>query len=740
MAHIPQFIRDLALILGAAGVITLLFKRLKQPVVLGYILAGLLVGPNFHLFPTISDVDDIRIWADIGVIFLLFALGLEFSFKKLIKVGGSAGITGIVEIACMFCLGYITGKFLNWPPFDCIFLGGIIAISSTTIIFRALDELGLKSQKFATLVLGVLVIEDLVAILLLVLLSTVAVSRQFEGMQMLFSIFKLLFFLSLWFITGVFILPTFMKKTSRWLSSETLLIVSLALCLGMALLADGVGFSTALGAFLMGSLLAETTQAERIEHLVSSVKDLFGAIFFVSVGMLINPALLKQYMWPVLLLIVLVVVGKTVFVSLGALLAGQPLKQSVQAGTSMSQIGEFSFIIATLGVSLKVTSDYLYPIAVGVSVMTTFTTPFMMKLAEPLYRFIEKILPAKWVASLNRYSSNTQTLQSESDWQKVVRSYLQLMLSNAVIIIACILLASYYVEPFFERQFGNILVARISAVVLTLAITSPFIWALTARKMRGLAYKELWLDSKYNHGALLLLELARNFVAIICWGFLLNRFFSFYISVIGTLIVMPVVLLLFRRKLEKFYGRIQTRFLDNLNKKDQRQNAPTFWDAHLAEFIVSPYAAYAGRTLQDLGWREKYAINIAYILRADKTIPTPSRYDKLFPYDKIGVVATDQQLQAIKGVVENDDFVSVGATDEEKEHIGLMSIVIDEHTRLKGLSIRESAIREKTNGLIVGVERNNQRVLNPSSDTIFEWGDVVWLVGDKRKIRENYVR
>jgi CPA2 family monovalent cation:H+ antiporter-2 len=457
--------------------------------------------------------------------------------------------------------------------------------------------------------------------------------------------------------------------------------------------------------------------------------------------MLINPALLKQYMWPVLLLIVMVVIGKTVFVSLGALLAGQPLKQSVQAGTSMSQIGEFSFIIATLGVSLKVTSDYLYPIAVGVSVITTFTTPFMMKLAEPLYKFIEKILPAKWVASLNRYSSNTQTLQSESDWQKVVRSYLQLMLSNAVIIIACILLASYYVEPFFEIRFGNILAAKISAVVLTLGVTSPFIWALTARKMRGLAYKELWLDSKYNHGALLLLELARNIVAIICWGFLLNRFFSFYISVIGTLVVMPVVLLLFRQKLEKFYGRIQTRFLDNLNKKEeQKQTTPTFWDAHLVEFEVSPYAAYAGRTLQELAWREKYAINIAYILRADKTIPTPSRFDKLFPYDKIGVVATDQQLQAIKPVVENDDHVSVGATDEEKENIGLMSIVIDEHTRLKGLSIRESAIREKTNGLIVGVERNNQRVLNPSSDTIFEWGDVVWLVGDKRKIRENYVR
>ncbi|MBL0884646.1 MAG: cation:proton antiporter, partial [Chitinophagaceae bacterium] len=423
MAHLPVLIKDLALILGAAGIITIFFKKLKQPVVLGYIIAGLLVGPNFKLFPTIGDVEGIKIWAEIGVVFLLFALGLEFSFKKLVKVGGSAAITGITELSFMMILGYSMGQVLGWSTVDSMFLGGIIAISSTTIIFRAFDELGLKTKQFSSLVIGVLIIEDLVAILLMVLLSTVAVSQQFEGTQMFLSIGKLLFFLCIWFVMGIFLLPTFFKKVSRFLNSETLLVLSLALCLGMVVLADQVGFSAALGAFIMGSILAETTQAHKIEQLITSVKNLFGAIFFVSVGMMINLQILVDYAVPVLILTLSVIMGKTIFVASGALLSGRPLKQAVQAGTSMSQIGEFSFIIATLGVSLNVTSSYLYPIAVGVSVITTFTTPYMIKLAEPLYQFLLKVLPDKWITGLEKYSSSSQIIESESNWKQPLLFY-----------------------------------------------------------------------------------------------------------------------------------------------------------------------------------------------------------------------------------------------------------------------------------------------------------------------------
>ncbi|WP_153798048.1 cation:proton antiporter domain-containing protein [Foetidibacter luteolus] len=740
MTHIPHLIKDLALILAAAGIVTLIFKRLKQPVVLGYVIAGFLIGPNFKLFPTITEIEGIRTWADIGVIFLLFALGLEFSFKKLVKVGGSAAVTGLTEISCMFALGFFAGRLMGWPMLDCIFLGGIISISSTTIIFRAFDELGLKTRKFANLVLGVLVIEDLVAILLMVLLSTVAVSKQFEGKEMIFSIFKLVFFLSLWFLSGIFLLPTFLKRTSKLLTSETLLIVSLALCLGMVLLAGSVGFSSALGAFIMGSILAETPQAEKIEHQLASVKDLFGAVFFISVGMLIKPDLLLEHAIPVLILTLAVVFGKTIFVSLGALLSGQPLKQSVQAGTSMSQIGEFSFIIANLGLSLKVTSNYLYPIAVGVSVITTFTTPYMMRLAEPLHQFLEKTLPAKWVYGLNRYSSNMQTLQSESDWRIVVRSYLQLILLNSVIIIACILLVSQYAAPFIEAKLQNPLTAKVATAIVALAFMMPFLWALTAKKIHSSAYTQLWLDSKYNHGPLVLLEVSRNIIAVLLLGFLLRRLFSVQVAFVGALIVMPIILYIFRQKLEKFYNRIQTRFLHNLNQKEIEENAKSlnFWDAHIVDFTVGAHADFTGKTLEELAWREQYGINVAFIDRAGKILHAPSRFEKLFPYDRIGVLATDQQLQQFKPVIEGINVSWMNMPEEDTENIGLMSIVIDEHTRLKGQSIRRSGIREKTDGLVVGIERNNERILNPASDTVFEWDDVVWLVGNRRKIKEIY--
>lgn len=739
MNHIPALIKDLALILGAAGITTLLFKRLKQPVVLGYIIAGALVSPNFKFFPNIVDLEGIKIWADIGVIFLLFALGIEFSFKKLAKVGGSAAITGIVEISCMLLLGYLMGQALNWSSMDSLFLGGIIAISSTTIIFRAFDELNLKSKQFTKLVLGVLVIEDIVAILLMVLLSTLAVSREFEGTQMIFSILKLFFFLCLWFVLGIFLLPTFLKKAANWLTDETLLIVALALCLGMVLLADRVGFSAALGAFVMGSILAETTQAERIDHLISSVKNLFGAVFFVSVGMLIDPSILVQYGVPVLLLVCAVIFGKTIFVTIGALLSGKPLQKAVQAGTSMSQIGEFSFIIATLGVSLKVTSAYLYPIAVGVSVITTFTTPYMIKAAGPLYSFLEKTLPKKWINALNNYSSSSQTLEAENDWRKVMRFYMQIIIINTVVIVALILLFARAVHPFIMLHISNSLLAGVITVILGLIAMSPFIWALTLKKMTGNVYAALWLDSKYNHGPLLILEIIRSVLASLLIGFLLNQFFSASIAFGGTVIVMVAVLYIFRQRLQKFYQRIEDRFLHNLNEKELseqkgvKQLSP--WDMHISNYEINPLADFIGKTLESLAWREQYGINIAFIERGNDIIYAPGKTAQLFPYDKIGVIGTDQQLEALNAVLNTTHQKK----QDTKDNIELQKIVIDAHTKLRGQSIRSSGIREKTNGLIVGIERNGERILNPASDLQFEWNDIVWIVGDVKKINMLYV-
>lgn len=739
MAHLPVLIKDLALILGAAGIITIFFKKLKQPVVLGYIIAGLLVGPNFKLFPTIGDVEGIKIWAEIGVVFLLFALGLEFSFKKLVKVGGSAAITGITELSFMMMLGYGMGQVLGWSNMDSMFLGGIIAISSTTIIFRAFDELGLKTKQFSSLVIGVLVIEDLVAILLMVLLSTVAVSQQFEGTQMFLSIGKLLFFLCLWFLMGIFLLPTFFKKVSRFLNSETLLVLSLALCLGMVVLADQVGFSAALGAFIMGSILAETTQAHKIEHLITSVKDLFGAIFFVSVGMLIDPQILVDYAVPVLILTLSVILGKTIFVASGALLAGRPLKQAVQAGTSMSQIGEFSFIIATLGVSLNVTSSYLYPIAVGVSVITTFTTPYMIKLAEPLYQFLLKVLPEKWIRGLEKYSSSSQIIESESNWKRLLNFYIQIIILNGVIMIALSLLVAYFLEPFLQKSIADPLTAKIIAALIGLIVMAPFIWALTVKKMSKSAYAALWLDRKYSHGPLVMLEIARNAIAVLLVGFMLRQLFSFWITVGGTLVAMIVIGVVFRQRLQKFYQRLEDRFLQNLHERElleqnKTQSHLSPWDAHLTHYKISPHAGFIGKTLEELQWRETYGINIAFIERGNHVMFAPARTEKIFPFDNIGVIGTDQQMLEFGKIM----VPYVEDADSEKELVELEKIVVDEHTRLKGLTIRESGIREKTNGLVVGIERKGERILNPSSFTQLEWDDIVWIVGNRKKIQQLY--
>src|SRR5688572_4142675 len=417
MIHLPNLITDLGLILGAAAIITILFKWLKQPLVLGYLIAGFLVGPNFSFLPTVTEPKSINVWAEIGVIFLLFSLGLEFSFKKLLKVGTAASVTALVEVGFMLVVGYIVGVMLGWSRTDSMFLGGMLCISSTTIIIRAFDELGVKGHKFASLVFGILIVEDLVAILLLVLLSTLAASAQLAGVEMLMAVAKLVFFLVLWFVAGIFFLPTFLRRAKKFMNDEMLLITSLALCILMVWLATIVGFSPALGAFIMGSILAETVYAEKIEHLVKPVKDLFGAVFFVSVGMLFDPNMLVQYLGPVLLISVVTILGQSFSTTTGALIAGQPLKSSVQAGMSLSQIGEFSFIIATLGLTLKVTSDFLYPIVVAVSAITTFTSPYMIKASEPVYEWLNKKLPASWTQFFNRYSSRAQTISNSTDWQ-----------------------------------------------------------------------------------------------------------------------------------------------------------------------------------------------------------------------------------------------------------------------------------------------------------------------------------
>lgn len=740
MIHLPVLITDLGLILAAAAITTLLFKAIRQPLVLGYILAGLLVGPHIQFIPTVTDNESIHIWAEIGVIFLLFSLGLEFSFKKLVKVGGSASITAIVEVVFMLLIGFVSGKAMGWSTMDSIFLGGILSVSSTTIIIRAFEELGVKHKKFAGLVFGVLIVEDLVAILLLVLLSTLAVSQQFAGGEMLGSILKLCFFLVLWFIAGIFLIPSFLKVTKKLMNDETMLVVSIALCLVMVLLAVKVGFSPALGAFIMGSILAETTQAERIEHLTKSVKDLFAAIFFVSVGMLIEPGILIEYAVPIVVITLATVLGKFLSSGMGALLSGQPLKTSVQTGMSLAQIGEFSFIIATLGLTLKVTSDFLYPIAVAVSAITTFTTPYLIKASEPFYLFLERNLPRKWVEGINRYSSSTAGITTLSDWKILLKSYTFNTIVHSVILIALAFLGARYLQPFITKNLIGGNNGIILSLVLSLIIMTPFLWALAIRRLERSAYSHLWLNKKYTRGPLIVLEVLRIALALFFVGFLIYQFYSTWISISIAIALIILGMFIFSRKLQSFYNKLESRFLLNLNARERQNSQPEIlpWDTHLVDLVVAPESRLVGKTLVELSVREKYGVNIALIERGKIMIPTPGRDERLYPNDKVMVIGTDDQLAAIKELFEGSANENMESSFP-REDMALQKIVISSSSPVFGQSIRTSGIRESTQGLVVGIERGGQRILNPDSNLIFENGDIVWIVGNNKKVPKLFI-
>lgn len=731
MNHLSSLIQDLALILAAAAITILLFKWLKQPLVLGYILAGLLVGPHLNLFPTVVEVEGIQTWAEIGVVFLLFGLGLEFSFKKLIKVGGIAIVTALAGVLLTMATGYLIGKLLGWGTMDALFLGGILSIASTTIIIRAFDELGVKQKKFATIVTGVLIIEDLVAVVMMVVLSTISVSREFEGLEMIISMFKLVFFLVLWFLLGIFFIPSILRVFNKLLNEETLLIIALALCFFLVVLAGNAGFSPALGAFVMGSLLAETTKAERIESGIKSLKNLFGAIFFISVGMLIDPDMLLKYSTPIIIATLVLLIGKPLFVSSGALLSGQPLKTSIQTGMSLSQIGEFSFIIASLGLSLRVTSEFLYPIAVAVSVITTFTTPYMIRFSEPVYGWIEKSLPLNWKARLESYSMGVQNVPDESSWRKLIRFFFINTTMFSVLNFAIIFICTEYMVVLFPSMEGE----KLFISLITLILLAPFLWALAFRRIHREAYADIWLKPN-QRGPLILLQLVRIAIALFFLGYLFSILYSTWGAFWGV-IAASTLLIYFRNNIRRFYSRIEEQFMTNMNQRENvnKGKIPELmpWDAHFARFTMHANYPFIGQTLAEAALREKFGINIGKIRREDTVINTPTREERLFPGDELVVIGTDEQLNTFNQYLETAHQNT--APQAKEMGMSLHHFVVTSSSSLLGKSIRDSKVREKIRGLVVGIDRKNKHILNPDSSEVFKLGDTVWTVGDSRRIQ-----
>ena len=742
MDNLAPLIADLALILICAGVMTLIFKKLKQPLVLGYIVAGFIASPHFSLTPSVVDVASIHVWSEIGVIFLLFALGLEFSFKKIMKVGGPAVITSLTIIFGMMILGFLVGSAFGWSKMDALFLGGMICMSSTTIIYKAFEDMGLSKKKFAGLVMSVLILEDILAVVLMVVLSTMAVRSSFEGGELLMSIFKLVFFLVLWFVVGIYLIPLLLKKTRKLMNPETLLVVSLGLCFGMVVLAAKTGFSAAFGAFIMGSILAETVEAEHIEHLVKPVKDLFGAIFFVSVGMMVDPAMIGKYWLPIVVITLVVILGQSTFATIGVLLSGKPLKTAVQCGFSLTQIGEFAFIIATLGMSLGVTSDFLYPIVVAVSVITIFVTPYMIRLAEPAYNGLYRILPEKWKSFLDKYNTGGAPTESrKSPWRIYVATIIRVCLINGIICLAIVLLSFRLLVPLAVKYIPGIWADIVSAVVILLLL-APFLRSIIIKKNKSREFRTLWAENKANKVPLIGTIIVRVVLAMAFVMYVLGKLFHFSVLLIFLLAFVSIAFMLFSRFIKRNSQRLEKTFMDNLNSRERRaeylgEKKPEYADEllskdlHLADFDVPPDVEWAGEPMSTLNFGKRFGVHVVSILRGGRRINIPGPRDRVFPLDRLQVIGTDSALEAFAEV-----FKSAQPVDEDPDTraMQLRRVAIGEDSPFLGKNIIDSGLRNQYRCLVAGVEKPDGSLHAPDVNYPFALGDSLWLVGEDRHL------
>ncbi|MCL1942881.1 MAG: cation:proton antiporter [Candidatus Azobacteroides sp.] len=736
MPHLEPLIYDLALILVSAGIITIIFKFLKQPVVLGYIVVGFLAGPYFSLFPSVSDEHNIQVWAEIGIIFLLFSLGLEFSFKKLLRLGSTIAVTSIIFIPGMMVLGFCAGHLLGWGNMNSIFLGGMIAMSSTTIIIKAVTDLGMRKQKSTELVFGILIVEDLVAIVLMVIFSSVGMQSHTENSPALMVILKLVLFLVMWFLTGIYILPTFFKKTRQFLNSETLLVIAIGLCLGMVVLAVYSGFSSALGAFVMGSILAETVQAERIEKISKPLKDLFGAVFFVSVGMMVNPEMIVKYAFPIAVLSIIVIIGKISFGTMGALTAGQPLKTSMQVGFSLAQIGEFSFIISTLGISLGLIDKFLYQVIVAVSVITTFTTPYTMKLAEPAYNKLYPKLPDKWKIALYRYTSESErNTKKKNLWSKYLSRISRYIILYVLILSGILYLSFQHLIGFIADKVPDIWGSILSALI-TLLLMASFLRALAVKALDTKSFKILWYENKNNRIILVFIVTIRLMLPLVFVYIAIEHIFAFnhFITILYSILIYGIIL--FSGRINLQFMQIEKKFWDNLNSRSQftgYKRNDLLHNLHLVYFTVSPNSIYVGRKLIDAHIRQRFGVNIVSIMRGNEYINIPGAVEVIYPHDKIGVIGTDEQLEDFSKYIESQEDIP-GYNQSGKE-VKLEHFTIKKHSGLLGKTIRESDVREKLNCLIIGIEREDGSFVTNNANAVFQEDDVIWVVGEKENIQ-----
>ncbi len=743
MNELPYLVKDLALILIVAGIVTVVFKKLKQPLVLGYVMAGFLVSPHMPYTMSVIDRDDISTWGEIGVIFLLFSLGLDFSFKKIMKMGASPIISTCSIVFCMMVLGIVTGHAFGWSRMDSIFLGGMLAMSSTTIIYKAFDDLGLRQQRFAGLVMSVLILEDVLAIVMMVMLSAIANGSSPDGGQMLGSVAKIAFFLILWFVVGIFLIPWMLRSVRKLINNETLLIIALGLCCAMAVLSTQVGFSSAFGAFVMGSILAETIEADRIIKLVEPVKNLFGAVFFVSVGMLVDPQILVEYALPICILVLVIILGQAVFGTLSFLISGQSLKSAMQCGFSMAQIGEFSFIIASLGLSLGVIGKFLYPVVVAVSVITTFLTPYMIKAATPCYAMLERRMPKKWAATLNNITLSRRPTHPERKWKSLLVQMARNTVIYSILSGAAIFLMLTFFLP-FVRQLLPHWWANAACGVCTLLFIAPFLRAMVMKKNHSEEFKSLWNENPYNKLPLIFTILVRLVVASAFVFYICNYLTRFTNALMLSIALAAVALMVISRSLKRRSIKMERMFMQNLRSRDiaaevMGRKRPLYEgrlldrDIHIADIDVPENSLWAGKTLRELELRNKYGVHVSSILRGIQRINTPNGDMMIFPGDRLQAIGSDDQLTALSSAMNRE--IREKDPEIEKREMKLRQVIINADGAFAGKTMKESGIRDKFNCMVIGIEEGKENLSPVDPSRKLEKDDIIWIVGEEEDIK-----
>lgn len=744
MSEIPHLINDLSLILIVASVVTLIFKRLKQPLALGYIVAGFLVSPHMPYIPSIVDRSDIQTWADIGVIFLLFSMGLDFSIKKIAKLGAMPIVTVVMLGIAMFGIGYTTAWALGWTSMERAFLGSVFSIcSSTTIIYKTLTDLKLRQQAFANLVLGILVVEDVLSIIIMVILSTVAQGNKVDGSAFMTLITRIVFFVVLWFVVGIYMVPLFLRKVRKHLTNEILLVISLGFCFLLATLSARVGFSTTFGAFVMGVILAETVEGSRIIKIVDPLKDLFGAVFFVSVGMLVDVHVIIEYALPILCIVVVVVSGMCVMGTLSFLISGHSLKTSMRCSFSMAQIGEFPFIIASMGLSLGVIGNFMYPVIVTASAITTFLTPYIIKSALPCYSLLEKKLPQTWVKRLNRITMEEGKAVNDSLWHTYTTKMVRTILIYSILSVATIILMLTFGRPLLDKLLPTAWANAIAAL-LTLALISPFLRSIIVHDNHSDTFKALWTSGHKNRLPLIATVALRTFIALTFIFYICHRLTHLSFALIVTIAIATIIPILLSRRLRLRNMRMERTFIENLRSKEIEAavlgiQKPKYADRlldrniHITDIEVPQDSKWVGKTLAELDVRNNFGVHISSILRGSQRINIPQANMPIFPFDKLQVIGSDEQLSAFDAAVNEETFEQ--DVDIEQREMKLQRFIIDKDNVFVNKTLEESGIRDQYSCMVVGLEDafENLKPVDPTHR--LAKGDVLWVVGEQPNLK-----